>query len=85
MIQCLGAPLTLRSQTEQYQTGRATNASPVVTISLSAILSSNLSTELKRYTGVLFYSLGQASLRFLAKLFDLSAAKHLSMSCGRRH
>ena len=28
----------------------------------------NPSTELKRYTGVLFYSLGKASFRFLAQL-----------------
>ena len=70
---------------EQYQTARATNASQVVVILSSEILPSNPSTELKRYTGVLFYSLGQASLRLLAKLFDLSAGQHLSMSCGRRH
>ena len=30
--------------------------------------------ELKRYTAVLFYTLGKASLRFLAQWFDLSAA-----------
>ena len=34
----------------------------------------NPSTELKRYIYVLFYSLGKASLRVLAQLFDLSAA-----------
>ena len=30
--------------------------------------------ELKRYPAVLFYTLGKASLRFLAQWFDLSAA-----------
>ena len=34
----------------------------------------NPATELKRQTGVLFYSLGKASFRFLAKLFDVSPA-----------
>ena len=34
----------------------------------------NPSTELKRYIGVLFYSLRKASLCVLAQLFDLSAA-----------
>ena len=34
----------------------------------------NPSVELKRYTGVLFYSLGKTSFHFLAQLFDLSAA-----------
>ena len=34
----------------------------------------NPSTELKRYIGVLFYSLGKTSFHFLAQLFDLSAA-----------
>ena len=34
----------------------------------------NPSTELKRYTCVLFYSLGKARFCFLAKLFDVSAA-----------
>ena len=32
----------------------------------------NPSTELKRHTGLLFYSLGKSGFRFLAKLFDLS-------------
>ena len=31
-----------------------------------------ISTELKRITSVLLYSLGKASFRFLAKLFDVS-------------
>ena len=34
----------------------------------------NPATELKRHTCVLFYSLGNASFRFLAKLFDVSPA-----------
>ena len=34
----------------------------------------NPATELKRQTCVLFYSLGKASFRFLAKLFDVSPA-----------
>ena len=34
----------------------------------------NPATELKRQTGVLFYSLGKASFRFLAKLLDISPA-----------
>ena len=34
----------------------------------------NPSVELKRYTAVLFYSLGKTSFHFLAQLFDLSAA-----------
>ena len=34
----------------------------------------NPATELKRQTGVLFYSLGQASFRFLAQLFAVSPA-----------
>ena len=34
----------------------------------------NPATELKRQTGGLFYSLGKASFRFLAKLFDVSPA-----------
>ena len=32
----------------------------------------NPATQLKRQTGVLFYSLGQASCRFLAKLLAVS-------------
>ena len=32
----------------------------------------NPATELKRHTCVLFYSLGKASFRFLARLFDVS-------------
>ena len=34
----------------------------------------NPATELKRHTCVLFYSLGKASFRFLARLFDVSPA-----------
>jgi hypothetical protein len=34
----------------------------------------NPATELKRQTGVLLYSLGKTSFRFLAKLFDVSPA-----------
>ena len=34
----------------------------------------NPATELKRQTCLLFYSLGKASFRFLAKLFDVSPA-----------
>ena len=34
----------------------------------------NPAVELKRHTCVLFYSLGKASFRFLAKLFDVSPA-----------
>ena len=34
----------------------------------------NPATQLKRQTGVLFYSLGKASFRFLAQLFAVSPA-----------
>ena len=39
----------------------------------------NPATELKRHTCVLFYSLGKASFRFLAKLFDVSPDQQVGL------
>ena len=53
-------------------TSKATNISHVDAICHQRLTTINPSTELKRHTGLLFYSLGKGGFRFLAKLFDLS-------------